>query len=313
MLPFKSIGRLMPLLLSPLLLMACSDEAPQPISAADTTARLKATPDFNGANAYIHCEALCSLGPRPTGSAAYTAQLAYLTAHLQQSGWMVTQQTFSLSNGARMVNLHATFGTPGTTRPIILTCHIDTKQGVGKNFVGADDGASAAAAMLELARVLKTTPQQAQAVELIFFDGEESYAPRMSETDGLYGSRYDVMRRGDVKLPRYQINLDMVGGRNKTIAIPLPDTDADMLAMYEQVITELGISPERWVGHSGSYLDDHQPYVRAGVKSINLIADFQRGGWWHTERDNMERICPQSLQETGRVVLALLNKMVAAL
>ena len=47
-----------------------------------------------------------------------------------------------------------------------------------------------------------------------FLDGEEAFAPRMSETDGLYGSRHDVARRGS-QLPVWQINLDMVGGRNK--------------------------------------------------------------------------------------------------
>lgn len=297
------------LLILPLLLCCgCKEATPQ---TNPPVVQLAATPYFNGANAYAHCNYLCFLGPRPSASPAYAQQIAYLSKHLQAAGWQVVEQPFTLSNGMKMVNLHATFGNTKDTRPILVSCHIDTKTGISENFVGADDGASAAAAMLELARILASTPQKAAGVELVFFDGEESFGRHMTEQDGLYGSRYDVMRRGDDGLPRYQINLDMVGGRNKTIAVPLADTGEEMLALYEDVITELKLSPKRWVGHPGSYLDDHIPFERAGVKTLNLIANFTGSSWWHTERDNMERICPQSLAETGNVVLALLEKLLS--
>lgn len=301
-------------LLAGLLLCACGDNTlPQkPVQAQPVPMQLQETTEYSGDNAYVHCAALCKIGPRHTGTAGYKAQLAYLTQHLQKAGWSVTPRPFTLSNGARMVNLHATFGDATATRPILVTCHIDTKQGVSPDFVGADDGASAAAAMLELARILAATPQKASAVELVFFDGEESFAWKMTEEDGLYGSRYDVMRRGE-NLPRYQLNLDMVGGRNKTIAVPLLDTSEEMLAVYEAVIEELKLSERRWTVHPGGYMDDHLPFEKAGVKSLNLICDFMKGNWWHTERDTMERICPDSLQETGNVVLALLNKLIGCL
>ncbi len=295
------------LLILPLLFCCACKESEQ---AAPTPTPVQQTdaPEYSGANAYAHCQAICNLGARPTGSPAYEQQLAYLTRYLQKTGWHVSRRAFSLSNGAKMTNLHAVFGESAEPRPVIVTCHIDTKQGVGRDFVGADDGASGAAALLELARYLSREPRLAAGIELVFFDGEESFGLRMTEQDGLYGSRYDVMRRGDV-LPSYQINLDMVGARNKTIAIPLHDTGEEMLAHYEAVLEELKLSPRNWTAHPGSYLDDHIPFERAGVKTLNLIADFTCGGWWHTERDNMERICPQSLQETGKVVLALLRRL----
>jgi len=298
----------LPLLIAvPLLLCSgCEESTPQ---VPPPTIQLAATPYYNGANAYAHCNYLCSLGPRPSASPAYGQQLAYLSKHLQAAGWQVKEEPFSLSNGMKMVNLHATFGNTQDTRRILISCHIDTKIGISENFVGADDGASAAAAMLELARILAATPQKAAAVELVFFDGEEAFARNMTEQDGLYGSRYDVMRRGENGLPCYQINLDMVGGRNKTIAIPLADTSDEMLAVYEEVIADLKLSPRRWTGHPGGYLDDHLPFERAGVQTLNLIAQFTGSSWWHTERDNMERICPQSLRETGDVVLALLDRL----
>lgn len=303
------------LLLLPLLLLCqCGEQGDisseqQQSSAVPVATELQQTADFCGMNSYIHCKALCDMGPRPSGSEAYTRQLHYLSKHLTAAGWSVHEEPFKLTNGTKMVNLHAVMGTDDGTRPIIITCHIDTKIGISPNFVGADDGASAAAVIIELARVLKSHPK-AGAVELIFFDGEEAFARNMSRQDGLYGSRYDVARRQG-KLPRYQINLDMVGGRNKTIAVPLLDSSPDLLAHYEQAVAALGYSERRWSIHPGSYLDDHIPYEEAGVETLNLIADFTNSNWWHTDKDNMSRICPKSLEESGRLVLQLLSQLTA--
>jgi glutaminyl-peptide cyclotransferase len=148
-------------------------------------------------------------------------------------------------------------------------------------------------------------------VELIFLDGEEAFARHMSETDGLYGSRHDVMRRG-ATLPRWQINLDMVGGRNKTIAAPLLDTSDFMFAQYRTAVRALGLSEEKWTVWPGGYLDDHVPYLEAGVDSLNLIAAFSGSNWWHTTRDNMSRICPRSLRDSGQITLQLVRQLLNA-
>ncbi|MBQ4614493.1 MAG: M28 family peptidase [Akkermansia sp.] len=308
------VKKLLTTLCCSLLVLAtgCKDEkpaAPRQAQQASVPTALQDSPELSGENAYVHCAALCALGPRPSNSVAYEKQLVYLSEHLQKAGWRVRRESFTLSNGMLMTNLHAEYGAESAEpRPVLISCHIDTKRGI-RNFVGADDGASAAALMLELARVLAAKPEQASKVELLFFDGEEAFASRMSETDGMYGSRYDVMRRKG-KLPGWQINLDMVGGRNKMIAVPILDTDARLMQFYTEGIEKLGFSHERWTIYPGSYLDDHQPYVRAGVPSINLIAYFSEGNWWHTSRDDMSRICPHSLADSGRMVLYLLGRLV---
>ncbi len=303
-----------------LLLPACDGEGTAPASTTATTqplASLENTPAFSGNNAYAHCAALCALGPRPSGSSAYEAQLAYLEKHLQTSGWQVWRDTFSPMPGMRMVNLHASFGKEppagADTRPLLISCHIDTKAGI-PGFIGADDGASAAAAMLEAARILATQhPERARQIELVFFDGEEAFGKHMNEQDGMYGSRHDAARRQTTgTLPRWQINLDMVGGHDMLIAIPVIDTSEAMMEQYDRAITTLGLSPERWSAYPGSYLDDHLPYVQAGVDSLNLIAYFQRGGWWHTTRDNMSRISARSLGESGLMLLQLCLQLLDA-
>ena len=296
--------RLLPLLL---LLCSCDDrpqEAPAAAPAPAPPTELVDSPTFNGHNAYVHCDAICKLGPRYSGSAAYEAQLQLLEKHLHAAGWQTARDTFAAPNGVKMCNLRAFRS--GNPAPLLLSCHIDTKIKVAHDFQSADDGASGAAVLLELARVLKD-----EHVELIFLDGEEAFARHMSETDGLYGSKFDVARRGS-RLPRWQINLDMVGGRNKTIAVPSLDTSDFMYAQYQEAVRSLGFSEEKWTVWPGAYLDDHLPYLEAGVDSLNLIAVFSGSNWWHTPRDNMSRICPRSLHESGQMTLQLVQQLLSA-
>ncbi len=296
-----------------LFLASCGEDEQTAPAAAETAVQEVSTeslPDsiFAGNRAYRHCAALCALGPRPSGSAAYEQQLAYLERELKASGWQLRREHFAPLRGMRMVNLHASFGESTATRPLLISCHIDTKAGI-PGFVGADDGASAAAVMLEAARLLAAEHSEwAAQVEFIFFDGEEAFGKRMTGRDGMYGSKYDVARRMGA-LPRWQINLDMVGGRDVVIAPPLLDTTDEMCAQYERAVNTLGLPTERWSLYPGSYLDDHLPYAEAGVHSLNLIAFFQGGGWWHTTRDNMERISARSLEESGRLLLQLCRQL----
>lgn len=288
------------------LLGSCDEKpaAPAPAPAPQQShAELVSTPEFSGHNAYTHCAAICALGPRYSGSEAYEKQLQLLEKHLHAAGWKTARDYFTVPNGVRMCNLRAFRST--TPAPLLLSCHIDTKVNISPDFQSADDGASGAAVLLELARTLSD-----ERVELIFLDGEESFAPRMSETDGLYGSRHDVARRGKTQ-PRWQINLDMVGGRNKTIAIPSLDTSDAMYEQYTAAIRSLGLSEEKWTVWPGSYMDDHLPYLEAGVDSLNLIAVFSGSNWWHTPRDNMNRICPRSLHESGQVVQQLIRQLLS--
>lgn len=296
--------RLLPLLL---LLCSCDDrpqEAPAAAPAPAPPAELVDSPAFNGHNAYTHCDAICKLGPRYSGSAAYEAQLQLLEKHLHAAGWQTARDTFAAPNGVKMCNLRAFRS--GNPAPLLLSCHIDTKIKVAHDFQSADDGASGAAVLLELARVLKD-----ERVEIIFLDGEEAFARHMSETDGLYGSKFDVARRGS-QLPCWQINLDMVGGRNKTIAVPSLDTSDFMYAQYQEAVRRLGFAEEKWTVWPGAYLDDHLPYLEAGVDSLNLIAVFSGSNWWHTPRDNMSRICPRSLHESGQMTLQLVQQLLSA-
>ena len=262
----------------------------------------------SGGNALRHAAALCAMGPRPSGSPAYAEQLGYLETRLTAAGWAVQRDSFTAPNGTPMVNLRAVFGDSPEPRPLLVSCHIDTKR--LPNFIGADDGASAAAVMLELARVLSLQPELAARVEFIFLDGEEAFAARMTDEDGLYGSRFDAERRANTDtLPRYQINLDMVGGADNTIAVPAYDTSDFMLAQYAQAVMSENLSSARWTYAPASYRDDHRPYLEYGVNALNLIADFRGSTWWHKSGDTFERLSARTMGETARLTLRLLRQL----
>lgn len=292
------------------LLPACEDKAPERTEQAPVLpAEWETGETFSGANAYRHTAALCALGPRPSGSEGYAQQLGYLETRLAAAGWMVRRDAFIPRGSAvGMTNLHARFGEQETARPLLISCHIDTKAMNG--FIGADDGASGAAVMLELARVLALQPELAAQVEFVFLDGEESFAPRMTETDGLYGSKHDAaVRRAEGRLPRFLINLDMVGGADNVVAVPAYDTSDFMLAQYAKALLAEGLSAERWTIVSASYRDDHRPYLDAGVDALNLIADFRGTRWWHQSGDTLERIGTRTLSESGRLTLRLIRQL----
>lgn len=188
-------------------------------------------------------------GGRGSGTPGYRQQLDYLKKELAKHGWTCQEQSFEqeTSKGPiQFVNLRARFGkAPDFQAPVrgLLTCHIDTKQGIA-GFTGANDGASGAAAILETARILAGEPARAGELELVFFDGEESFAEHMDSDDGLYGSKHyaAAMRK---PLPKWMINLDMVGRQGKKIRIPVM-TPQSMYRVYSRAIRELGYSPEEW-------------------------------------------------------------------
>lgn len=268
---------------------------------------LEATDKYSSNNAMLHAQALVDLGPRLAGSEAAKKQREYLVKHLELAGWDVKEQVF-LAQGVEMVNLRArkggenAFSSQAPTG--ILSCHIDTKQGI-EGFVGANDGASGAAHLLELARLMPEA--QAKQVEIVFFDGEESFASRMNELDGLYGSKYYAKNLPE-PLAAWAVNFDMVGRRGMKIRIP-SDTSQSLYVEYLKALKALDLPSSQWGVSEGPILDDHVPLADRGIATLNVIDDFLDGHWWHTSADNMELLHPSSFDVMGRFSLQLLQQL----
>ena len=297
--------------------------------------------NVSGERAFEHVKNLVEIGPRPSGTQALELSRRYIENALQENGWRVRRQAFKTrtpEGAVEFINLVARFGesekvfeTPGRG---LICSHYDTKRFAGFEFVGANDAGSSTGLLIELARVLAEKPEVARYIELVFFDGEESFGTNITRTDGLYGSKYYAKKLilvPEKKRPKWGVLLDMVGDRDLKIRagvqIPgqplreMPDKDYpehtvdmesvrasldDMAKWLLQTAEELGHRDK--IGVSPNYItDDHIPLnVAAGIPTIDLI-DFDFD-YWHTPGDTLDKISVESLEISGKAALLLVEK-----
>jgi Iap family predicted aminopeptidase len=264
---------------------------------------------FDSGAAWEHLRQQVSFGPRPAGSAALTQCRQYIVGQLKAAGIAVREDAFESETPlgrVRMINLIATI--PGR-RPdrIALATHYDTKLFREFRFVGASDAASSTAAVLELARVLKAR-QNDYTIELLFFDGEEAVVDWYKNNDNTYGSRHYVQaaqKAGTLGGLKALVLLDMIGDRNLTIR-----RDSNSTRWLTDIIwgsaAKLGYGMQ-FLADQTTIDDDHMPFVRAGVPSVDLI-DLEYPAW-HTAQDDLDHVSARSLQVVGDVVLDALPQI----
>jgi Zn-dependent M28 family amino/carboxypeptidase len=279
---------------------------------------------FDSGRAFDHVRQLVTLGPRPPGTAAAAQARRYIKSQLEAAGLQATEQPFTASTPLgpiQMANVSAVIPGKRTDR-ILFGGHYDTKLFRRFRFVGANDGGSSTAVLLELARVLKHRRNEFT-IEIVFFDGEEALVD-WSGTDHTYGSRTYVesaRKAGTLKTLRAMILVDMVGERDLTIRRESQSTPW---------LTDLIWAAAHRLGYQSQFLqdarpveDDHVPFLRAGVPAVDLIDDepsYGRGSpepdsdaSWHTSADTIDVIAARSLQIVGDVLLTALPKIEARL
>lgn len=262
---------------------------------------------------------ILTFGPRPPGSEALNQARSLLSKELEATGWVVELQEFERETSVgkiKFANLRARFRGKDQNpwqRKIdgLLCAHVDSKLYKDKIFLGADDAASACAALVVIAKQLATEkPEQAAKLELVFFDGEEAFAEKMTVLDGLYGSRHyaNTWRTRDDK-PKFGILLDMIGHKNLSIRIP-SDSPKKLAELMFSVAEEQEV--ESYFGTAaGTIMDDHVPLNLIGIPTLDIIGDFSRSGWWHTPGDNADIISPESLSISIGVTLGMLDELLS--
>ncbi|MGA3166578.1 MAG: M28 family peptidase [Terriglobia bacterium] len=279
-----------------------------------TTGRLWAAESlaFNGARAFEDLKRLVAFGPRPAGSPALAESRRWIIQQLKQAGAQVEEDSFTASTpigNLPMTNLIAKF--PGAqSKVVIVAGHYDTKLEEGFRFVGANDGGSSAALLLELARVLGGR-KNALTVWLVFFDGEEA-VQEWTATDSLYGSRHLVQKlasSGDLARLQAMVLVDMIGDADLNIHREYGSTSWLMDTVFS-VARRLGYA-KYFPDTPMAVEDDHIPFVNAGVAAADLI-DLDYGpqnSYWHSDKDTPDHCSPLSLTIVGRVVLGTLAEV----
>ena len=263
---------------------------------------------FSGSRAFAYLEKQCEFGARFPGSTAHQETQAYLFAELEKFAQEVKLQPFQFrqkNQVLKMNNILARFG-GGGSGTILLAAHWDTRPFADRDpnpanrdtpIIGANDGASGVAVLLEIARVLKSNPPP-NPVIIVLFDGED-YGKTVS--DMFLGSRYFAQNMGSWSAD-FGILLDMVGDRDLELPMERYSWNADRQlteAIWRRA-EEMGLPAfQRRVG--AAVMDDHLQLIEAGVPTVNII-DFSYP-YWHTIEDTPDKCSPNSLDIVGRLVL----------
>ena len=260
-------------------------------------------------------------GPRVVGSRAHQLTKEFFLTSLRQYTDKIETQDFELvgydNEKLALTNIIAKFN-PDAKKRIFICGHWDsrprseqeTDEKLQKQPVmGANDGASGCAIMLELARLMKTK-QPEIGVDLIFLDGED-YGKSSDLTMFCLGSKYFAANVKEYS-PEFGILLDMVGDKEAQFY------QEQNSIIFGGEIVELVWEAARNIGagtfvsmQGSSIYDDHIPLNQAGLKTIDIIdaslvgADKSVGRrhYWHTTHDTIENISSKTLGEVADVLL----------
>lgn len=211
---------------------------------------------------------------------------------------------------------------PGSSSDIIMLAgHYDTK--CLSRFIGANDGASSTAFLLEMARILAGHTHPVT-YWLVFFDGEEALKT-WSNSDGLYGSRHLAQKLAatdELKRIRAMILVDTIGDSNLHIHRE-SNSDPQLTNLVFHQAQALGYA-RYFIDRPVEVEDDHLPFLKtqtldngtiaSGTPAMDLI-DLPYGplnSYWHSRFDTVDKCSPVSLGIVGRVILRVLPVLEAA-
>ncbi len=290
----------------------------QPAPAAEAVApKLSLPPDsgraptFDSNRAMKYVKEIVAYGPRPLGSANHKKVEDYLLAHLK--GDVVENDIFTADTPEGKFPVHNIVAKFNGTKDgiVVIASHYDTNYPLrNTSYVGANDGGSSSALLLELANQLRGKTRDGYSIWLVWDDAEEAMKPD-TETpfmdDSLYGITHLAEKwqaDGTLKKMKAFILADMIGDADLNV-----DRDTNSTPWLEDVVyeaaTRLGYQSHFFARTLPGVSDDHTPFVKRGVPSADLI-DFDYGYndvFWHTTQDTVDKLSPKSLEIVGSTIL----------
>ena len=280
-----------------------------PQNASDAPAP-GATGGFDGKRAYALVAKQVGFGPHPSGSPAIAQLQDFLQSELKSYGCAIETDNFSADTPAgRLPMKNILVKIPGEKPGVILLAtHYDSKR--LPNFVGADDGGSSTAVMLEIARIL-CKQHGKYPVWIAFFDGEEAVNQNWQDPDNRYGSRQMAAKlavSGDLKKIRALLLADLVGSHGLRFRRESGSTPW---------VTDVVWTTAARLGYGAIFLndhapmmDDHQSFLDRGVPATDVIrCCTDEIPYWHTPEDTLDKISAKSLAITGHVFLESVKQL----
>jgi glutaminyl-peptide cyclotransferase len=287
-----------------------------PLKQSDAVSTTLTVPAFDGDRAFSSLLGQTAFGPRNPGSPGHLGCLRYLADELRKTAVDVQLQEFTVpgydGEALELTNVIASFR-PELSRRILLCAHWDTRPRAEQDenkarrndpIIGANDGASGTAVLLELARAFQAQPPPV-GVDIVLFDGED-YGREGDLARYLLGSRHFARTIDRTRLPAFGILLDMVG--DTFLDLPREGNSVrfapDIVDLVWNTAKELGIA--EFLPETGPEIyDDHMPLNEAGIKTVDII-DFNypdpTNRFWHTHQDVPANCSPRSLAAVGTVL-----------
>ena len=269
---------------------------------------------FDGERAYRDLVAQVEIGPRPAGSAASQRTALLIARRLRQAGAEDVQIQTPNRNVVGVVRGRG-------EGDIVVGAHHDTKDHI-PGFVGANDGASGVAVVLELARVFaERSPLDGPSLRFVLFDAEEARGGRPFTEDGTRGSAQFVSLAegggGQGAPPLEDIDamvlFDLVGDCD----LELPreaNSDPQLYDTFAAAAAEVDGDEAPFEGEVPAILDDHLPFLEAGVPAVDVIdlrygPGERPGAYWHTPEDTLDKVCVESLDAVGEAAVRALERI----
>ncbi len=294
---------------------ARTQQAPASATASATCDSQRSS--FDEQVAFEHIKAQVNFGPRSTGTPGIQATGDYIIKNLKADGWNVAEQRISLTVNDQPVEARNIVGSIGSGPLIVFGAHYDTRLNADEDpepdkrtqpTMGADDGASEVAALLELARVLGSHHQLTHEIQFAFFDAEDNINLPGWNTPSI-GATYYIDHL-PVK-PENVIILDMIGDADLNIYY-----EANSMQSVPDLMTEIWDIAARQ-GYQDNFIpkikysitDDHTPFIQKGIRAIDII-DFDYP-YHHTTHDTLDKVSAESLGKVGRVLQEYLERQIA--
>jgi glutaminyl-peptide cyclotransferase len=273
--------------------------------------------EFDGQTAFHYIQSQVAFGPRIPGTEAHRRMASWLDSMLgQRADTLVTQSWNHVTAKAKtlaLTNFIARFK-PAAEKRILLLAHWDSRPTADsplspdstKPVLGANDGGSGVALLLQVADVLKRSPPNI-GVDLLFVDGEDYGDFTKAPDDVLIGSRYYAAHQLG-RAPLYAVLFDLIADKDLQIY-----QEGNSLVGAPEVV-ELVWDTAKDLGYSGYFIssprhtliDDHLELQKAGIRAIDVV-DFDYPAW-HTPFDTIDKVSAASLQVVGDVAVALIRR-----
>tara|TARA_R110002111_G_scaffold177322_1_gene243399 strand:+ start:32665 stop:33624 length:960 start_codon:yes stop_codon:yes gene_type:complete len=290
--------------------------------AGVAAAEPEVAPVFDAARSYEYLNKICRLKSRVSGSPGMAEQQKLISEHFRELKAKVQFQTFDAPhplNGTpvRMNNLIVSWY-PEAKKRILLACHYDTRPFPDRDrlqpqglFIGANDGASGVAFLMELGNVMRDLKiSHDYGVDFVFFDGEELV---YRENDPYFlGSKYFANQYKN-QPPDFEyvygIVFDMIADKNLAIYM-----EKNSLKYAPQLTRSLWEAARKtgirqFIPQAKfEILDDHLPLNEiARIPTCDII-DFDYPAW-HTTRDIPRNCSGASLAKVGTVLIYWLQNI----